>query len=125
LLSLLLDRSAEELGLPPPGDAPVAGRAGDTFELARHAGATDLDPAALESLERTVDRLSREYSSIPPTILLPRVQQRLWQVDQALRGRTTLSQHRQLLEASGWLHLLLSILHYDVGDREAAEASRD
>lgn len=125
LLSLLFNRSAAELGLPAPGDSPVLDRAGDTFELARHAVAGDVDPAAMESLERAVDRLCREYSTIRPTVLLPRVQQRLWQVDQSLRGRTTLSQHRQLLDASGWLHLLLSVLHYDLGDREAAEASRD
>jgi transcriptional regulator with XRE-family HTH domain len=125
LLSLLLDRSASELALRAPDESPTVARAGDTFELARKAAATDIDPAALESLERAVDRLSREYSSISPTLLLPRVQQRLWQVDQALRGRTTLSQHRQLLRASGWLHLLLAVLHYDVGDREAAEVSRD
>jgi transcriptional regulator with XRE-family HTH domain len=125
LLSLLLDRPADELGLPTPGDGPVVPRAGDTFELARHAAATDIDPAELESLERAVDRLSREYSSIPPNVLLPRVQQRLWQVDRALRDRMTHLQHRQLLDASGWLHLLLSVLHYDLGDREAAEASRD
>jgi tetratricopeptide (TPR) repeat protein len=126
LLSLLLDRSAAELGLPTPGDGPVAARAGDTFELTRHAAATDIDPTTeLESVERAVHRLSREYSSLSPAVLLPRVQQRLWQIDQALRGRTTHPQHRQLLDASGWLHLLLSVLHYDLGDREAAEAGRD
>lgn len=116
-----------ELGLAAAVDTsgPVPAVRADTFELARCAGATDIDPAQLESLERAVDRLSREYSSIPPAILLPRVQQHLWRVDQALQRRTTLAQHRQLLDAAGWLHLLLSALHYDLGDREAAEASRD
>jgi tetratricopeptide (TPR) repeat protein len=37
----------------------------------------------------------------------------------------TLDQHRQLLDAAGWLHILLSVLHYDIADREAAEASRE
>jgi len=37
----------------------------------------------------------------------------------------TLAQHGQLLVASGWLAALLACLQFDVGDREAAEASRD
>lgn len=37
----------------------------------------------------------------------------------------SLTQHRRLLDAAGWLRVLLSVLHYDIGDREAAEASRD
>jgi hypothetical protein len=90
-----------------------------------HATASDVDQAAIDTLVRAVDRLSREYSTVPPGILLPRVQQRLWQIDRLLGGRTTLGQHRQLLDAAGWLHILLSVLHYDIGDREAAEASRD
>ena len=99
--------------------------ASETFELAMHATASDVDQAAVDTLVRAVDRLSREYSTLPPGILLPRVQQRLWQINRLLGGRTTLGQHRQLLNAAGWLQILLSVLHYDIGAREAAEASRD
>jgi tetratricopeptide (TPR) repeat protein len=37
----------------------------------------------------------------------------------------TLTQHRALLVAGGWLTTLLACLQFDIGNREAAEASRD
>jgi tetratricopeptide (TPR) repeat protein len=42
-----------------------------------------------------------------------------------LEGRLTLAQHRELLVARGWLSLLMAALRFDLGDREAAEISRD
>ncbi|MEA2502784.1 MAG: hypothetical protein QOD01_2895 [Actinomycetota bacterium] len=125
LLGLLYDEAPEELGLPVGPEEAVLRDASETFELAMHAAASDVDQAAIDTLVRAIDRLSREYSTVSPGILLPRVQQRLWQIDRLLGGRTTLGQHRQLLDAPGWLHILLSVLHYDIGDREAAEAGRD
>jgi transcriptional regulator with XRE-family HTH domain len=125
LLRLLYDEAPEELGLPSAVENPVAGQASETFELAMHATASDLDQAAIDTLVRAVDRLSREYSTISPWTLVPRVHRRLWQIDRLLGGRMTLDQHRQLLDAAGWLHILLSVLHYDIADREAAEASRE
>jgi tetratricopeptide (TPR) repeat protein len=125
LLRLLYDEAPEELGLPVGPEEVVLRGASETFELAMHAAASDVDQAAIDTLVRAIDRLSREYSTVSPGILLPRVQQRLWQIDRLLGGRTTLGQHRHLLDAAGWLHILLSVLHYDIGDREAAEASRD
>lgn len=53
------------------------------------------------------------------------MQQRLRYVRRLLDGRKTLAQHRQLLVAGGWLAVLLACLHFDLGDREAAEVSRD
>jgi hypothetical protein len=35
-----------------------------------------------------------------------------------------LDQHRELLVTAGWLALLLGCLHYDLGEREQAEAAR-
>jgi tetratricopeptide (TPR) repeat protein len=125
LLRLLYDEAPEDLGLPVGPEEAVLRGASETFELAMHATASDLDQAAIDTLVRAVDRLSREYSTVPPGVLLRRVQQRLWQIDRLLGGRTSLGQHRQLLDAAGWLHILLSVLHYDIGHREAAEASRD
>lgn len=125
LLRLLYDQAPEELGISAATEEIVAGRAAETFELATHATASDLDQGAVDTLVRAVDRLSREYSTVPPGVLLSRVQQRLWQIDRLLGGRLTLEQHRRLLDTAGWLHILLSVLHYDIGDREAAEASRD
>ena len=42
----------------------------------------------------------------------------------AAGGRLTLAQHRELLVTTGWLALLLGCVHYDLGEREPAEAAR-
>jgi tetratricopeptide (TPR) repeat protein len=84
-----------------------------------------LRQGALEGVQRAVDRLRREYSSIRPAVLLPRAQRRLAQLDGFLEGRLTLAQHRELLVARGWLALLMAALQFDLRDREAAEISLD
>jgi tetratricopeptide (TPR) repeat protein len=84
-----------------------------------------LHQGALEGVQRAVDRLRREYSSIRPAVLLPRAELRLAQLDGFLEGRLTLAQHRELLVTRGWLSLLMAALQFDLGDREAAEISRD
>jgi transcriptional regulator with XRE-family HTH domain len=125
LLSLLLDEAPADLGLPSPTSGPLPGRASETYELARHASVSEVDAAALDDLDRAVDRLSREYSTSPPAALLTAVQQRLWHIDHLLGKRLTLDQHRRLLDSAGWLHVLIAVLHYDLGEREAAEVGRD
>ena len=60
LLSLLLDEAPADLGLPSPTSGPLPGRASETYELARHASVSEVDTAALDDLERAVDRLSRD-----------------------------------------------------------------
>jgi hypothetical protein len=84
-----------------------------------------LHQGALEGVQRAVDRLRREYSSIRPAVLLPRAELRLAQLDGFLEGRLTLAEHRELLVTRGWLSLLMAALQFDLGDREAAEISRD
>jgi tetratricopeptide (TPR) repeat protein len=84
-----------------------------------------LGQGTLEGAQRAVDRLRREYSSIRPAMLLPRAERRLVQLDGLLGDRPTLSQHRDLLVVRGWLSLLMAALQFDLGDREAAEMSRD
>jgi tetratricopeptide (TPR) repeat protein len=101
-------------------DAAVKG-----LELARLSQAPRLAQGTLEGVQRAVDRLRREYSSIAPAVLLPRAERRLGHLSGLLEGRLTLGQHRELLIARGWLCLLLAALYFDLGDREAAEASRD
>ncbi|MGI5491036.1 hypothetical protein [Microtetraspora malaysiensis] len=53
-----------------------------------------------------------------------RTQKRLAQVTRLLSGRITLDQHRELLVITGWLTALLGCVHYDLGEREAAETAR-
>ncbi len=95
------------------------------MEVARHAEASDLGSGTLESLDRAVDRFCRDYPTASPAVLITQVQWRLGYVNGLLRGKFTLAQHRHLLVASGWLSVLLACLQFDLGDREAAEASRD
>jgi tetratricopeptide (TPR) repeat protein len=122
-------------GSPPPAElADDPAQLGDASFLDGHAPATGQDylnetprlhQGALEDGQRAVDRLRREYSSIRPAVLLPRAQRRLAQLDGFLEGRLTLAQHRELLVVRGWLSLLMAALEFDLGDREAAEISRD
>ena len=56
--------------------------------------------------------------------LRARTKQRLNYISRLLHGRLTLAQHRELLVTIGWLALLLGCVHYDLGEREQAEAAR-
>jgi tetratricopeptide (TPR) repeat protein len=102
-----------------------AGTADQGFEGSQMGGRPRLGQGTLEGVNRAVDRLRREYSSIRPAVLLPRAERRLGHLDRLLEGRLTLEQHRDLVVARGWLSLLLAALQFDLGDREAAETSRD
>jgi tetratricopeptide (TPR) repeat protein len=127
------------VGAPPPPElvsnlvqTPATGTlelpsdwAAEALELGRHAEASDLGAGTLESTGRAVDRFCRDYPSTPPDLLAAKAQQRLRQVRRLLDGKKTLVQHRDLLVAGGWLAVLLACLHFDLDDREAAEASRD
>jgi hypothetical protein len=57
-------------------------------------------------------------------MLRDRTKRRLQQVIRLLGGRSTLNQHRELLVVAAWLGVLLGCLHYDLGEREEAEAAR-
>jgi transcriptional regulator with XRE-family HTH domain len=97
----------------------------DVLELARQAEASSLGAGTVETIDRAVDRFCREYPGTAPHLLIPSVGRRLGYISQLLRGRLTLTQHRALLVAGGWLTGLLACLQFDVGNREAAEACRD
>lgn len=47
------------------------------------------------------------------------------QIGSLLDGRATLTERRRLLTAAGWLALLASTLHVDLGQRRAAGAARN
>src|SRR4029450_1367905 len=79
----------------------------------------------LEGLDRTVDRYCRDYPSTAPDVLAVRVRRRLRDVHRLLGGKLTPTQHRHLVVPGGWLATLLACLQFDLGDREAAERTRD
>jgi transcriptional regulator with XRE-family HTH domain len=97
----------------------------EAMELARLAEASDVGAAALASVERAVERLRRAAASGPPGSLLPAVRAQRRYVGTLLDGRLTVAQRRRLLAAAGWLSVVLARLHFEAGERDAAEASRD
>ena len=94
----------------------------DALELARRVEASDVGDGVLDRLERMVDELATAYAQTPPQQLLSRVRQPLGYVQQLVDARKTLSQHRRLLVAGGWLSLLAATLHIDLRQRSAATA---
>jgi transcriptional regulator with XRE-family HTH domain len=99
--------------------------AAEATELAEHAEASSIGTGTLEGLDRTVDRYCRDYPSTAPDVLAVRVRRRLRDVDRLLGGKLTPTQHRHLVVAGGWLATLLACLQFDLGNREAAERTRD
>jgi hypothetical protein len=90
----------------------------------RLADASDIGAGTVESLASSVDLLCRAYPGTPPAALAGRLKQRLAYVLGLLGKRLTLRQHRDLLVQAGWLAMLLGCCHYDLGQREEAEAAR-
>jgi tetratricopeptide (TPR) repeat protein len=124
----------DEPAAPPPDPRSTLGRAGgldreseavvEAMEVARRVEACDVGPGTLAGIERAVQRLRRAGSATPPEALIPAVQAQRGYVGRLLGGRLTLGR-RRLLVAAGWLSLELARLHFDAGERAAAEANRD
>jgi hypothetical protein len=139
-LQELTGRDAEDLGFIPahrrgerpllvgtvvPRDALQAeAEIFDTLELTRMAECSDIGAGTIEALNETADLLCRAYPSTPAATLRDRTKRRLQHVIRLLGGRSTLNQHRELLVIAAWLAVLLGCLHYDLGEREEAEAAR-
>lgn len=96
----------------------------ELLDLAARADATDLTSGTLELLNSVVDRLCRDYPTVAPAMLSRRSKAHLAYVLRLLEGRTTLSEHRELLVQAGWLSVLLACSLYDAGDRTGAEVVR-
>jgi hypothetical protein len=107
-----------------PGPLVAEAELFDTMELVHLVDASDIGLGTLDVFEEAVDMLCRAYPSTPAAVLRDRTKQRLASVLRLLRGRLTLRQHRELLVHAGWLAALLGCVHYDLGQREHAEAAR-
>ncbi|MGH3328421.1 MAG: transcriptional regulator [Streptomycetales bacterium] len=86
--------------------------------------ASDIGPATLGGLDLVVDELCGAYPNVSPAHLLVSVQGYRRSVARLLDGRATLGQRRQLLIIAGWIMLLESCLHVDLGQRRAADPAR-
>ncbi|MGY2026421.1 helix-turn-helix domain-containing protein [Nocardia gipuzkoensis] len=100
---------------------PTDGEQAAADWLARVA-ASDLGGDTLDRLEAAVDDLASAYSSTPPAELLIRIRQHLGYAGRLMDGQMTLGQHRRLLVAVGWLALLASTCHIDLGQTGDAAA---
>jgi tetratricopeptide (TPR) repeat protein len=96
----------------------------DTMDLDRMVTCSDLGQGSTDTLQEAAELLCRAYPSASASELRVRTKQRLSYITQLIGGRCTLTQHRELLVTAGWLALLLGCLHYDLGEREQAEAAR-
>jgi hypothetical protein len=96
----------------------------DTLDLARMVSVSDIGQGTLDTLQEAAELLCRAYPSASAAELRARTKQRLSYIYRLLHGRLTLAQHRELLVTIGWLALLLGCVHYDLGEREQAEAAR-
>ncbi|QYN26240.1 XRE family transcriptional regulator [Amycolatopsis sp. DSM 110486] len=114
----------------PPEEKPEAGleilnaTGMDTLEIVSRLQASDVNDATLEAVRITVDKLCSEYARQPPFELIGEGRQWLRRLVEMQEQRLNFRQRRDTLELAGWLALLVGCLEYDLGDRRAAEATR-
>jgi tetratricopeptide (TPR) repeat protein len=114
---------------PRPGrrdaDAELLSGSGlDTVELLARLRASDVCPSTLDALRITTDRLCSEYPYTNCEQLRAEGQTWLRRITSLLDHRLTLPQHREVLTLAGWVALVLGCVEYDMGRRQAAEATR-
>ncbi|MBU3060299.1 helix-turn-helix domain-containing protein [Nocardia sp. NEAU-G5] len=91
-------------------------------EWLERLAASDVGGDTLERLEMAVDDLASGYPTTPPADLLAEIRQYLGYAGRLMDSRMTLGQHRRLLVTAGWLSLLASTCHIDLGELSAAAA---
>ena len=79
----------------------------------------------MDAAHRALDQLCCDYSNTPPAALAPRAQRAQRRLESLLAGRLEPSFRRGLLVDAGWLHMLSTCIHNDLGNRDAAWASRE
>ncbi|NKY52380.1 helix-turn-helix domain-containing protein [Nocardia vermiculata] len=91
-------------------------------EWIARAAASDIGGGTLDHLESAVDDLAASYPTTPPRELLERIRRNLGYAGRLMDSRKTLTQHRRLLVSVGWLSLLASTCHIDLGEATASAA---
>lgn len=92
------------------------------LELELRVQATDVSVETLTQLAAAHDGFAMRYATSAPADLLRGVHAHLGYVRQLIGAKMTLRQHRQLLQAGGWLSLLGATLHIDLKQSKAATA---
>lgn len=96
----------------------------DTHELVQRIRQSSVNDSTLDALGLTVEQLCCDYASSDKGQLIESSREWLNRVTRLLDERLTLTQHRDALDAAGWLALLIGCLEYDTGQARAAEATR-
>lgn len=96
----------------------------DTQELVSRLRSSSIDPATLDAMRFTADRLCSDYPHEAAPQL--RVEGRTWlsRITALLDERLTLAQHREVLSLAGLVALLVGCVEYDLGDDASAEVTR-
>jgi hypothetical protein len=96
----------------------------DTHELVQRLRRSSVDDSTLDALSFTVEQMYCEYVSREPHSLIADSREWLARLTHLLDQRLTLGQHRDVLNAAGWLTLLIGRLEYDTGQERPAETTR-
>ncbi|MCX4097297.1 XRE family transcriptional regulator [Nocardia sp. alder85J] len=96
----------------------------DTLEIVSRLQTSDINEATIDALHVTVDKLCSEYAFTPPRELIIEGRQWLRRIVELQDRHLTFSQRRRTLEFGGWLALLVGCLEYDLGESQAADATR-
>ncbi|WP_260474371.1 hypothetical protein [Streptomyces sp. WAC 04229] len=92
--------------------------------MLRRTEKSDINSAALESIEQGIDQLARAYPYADADYLHERTRSGLHYVTKQLEFRMTLRQHRELLVDTGWLFLLNACVQYDRANAEPRTSAR-
>lgn len=96
----------------------------DTHELVQRIRRSSVDNTTLDAMALTVDQLCCSYARRNAHELITESREWLTRITNLLDERLTLAQHKDILDAAGWLTLLIGCLEYDTGQHQEAEATR-
>jgi len=102
----------------------LTGSGMDTLELLSRLRISDVSASTIEALHIAVERLNCEYSYVPPEDLLVEGRDWLHRLVSLRDGRLTLAQHLEVLSLAGEMARLVGCVEYDMGQSQAAEATR-
>jgi len=96
----------------------------DTHELVQRIRKPSVDNTTLDALSVTVEQFCCDYALRDAHELIVESREWLTRITKLLDERLSLTQHKHVLDAAGWLTLLVGCLEYDTGQDRAAEATR-
>lgn len=102
----------------------MAGTGMDTLELIARLQVSDVSASTIDAMRIAVDRLNCAYEHALSEALLAEGRAWLQRLDALRGGRLTLAQHREILSLAGELARVVGCVEYDMGRRDAAEATR-